>query len=65
MVHGLVATGPNLTTAFTNAVIVEEGAKIAYYVHSILGKTNPIPEAECRLIRQDVVEKYGQKATSK
>jgi L-ribulose-5-phosphate 4-epimerase len=57
--HGLLAVGPDLETAFANAVIVEEGAKVACYAQSI-GKLRAMPEEDCRGLRQWVIEKYGQ-----
>ncbi|QCX34869.1 class II aldolase/adducin family protein [Caloramator sp. E03] len=58
--HGALAVGPDIEIAFTNAVVVEEGAKVAYYAKSI-GKLEPIPQEECRALRKATIEKYGQK----
>lgn len=58
--HGALAVGPDIDTAYTNAVIVEEGAKIAYYARGI-GGLSPIPEEQCRELRKTTIEKYGQK----
>ncbi|MDD2401165.1 MAG: class II aldolase/adducin family protein [Clostridia bacterium] len=58
--HGLLAVGPDIETAFVNSVIVEEGAKTTYYASNI-GKVNIIPEEDCKMLRQWVIEKYGQK----
>jgi len=58
--HGQLAVGPDLATALTNAVIVEEGAKITYYAKS-LGRLNIIPTEECLSIRQWALKRYGQK----
>lgn len=59
--HGLLAVGPDLQTAFTNAVIVEEGAKVTYYARNI-GQLQVIPEKECTALRQWVIKKYGQQS---
>lgn len=58
--HGVLTVGPDIETAFTNAVIVEEGAKIAYYAKGI-GMIYPISEEECISLRKDIIKKYGQK----
>lgn len=58
--HGLLAVGPDLQTAFTNALVTEEGAKIAYFAKN-LGRLNTIPEKECETLRRWMLEKYGQK----
>lgn len=58
--HGLLTVGPDLTTAFTNAVIVEEGAKIAYYAAN-LGQLKPLPADECLRLKEWVHKNYGQK----
>lgn len=58
--HGALAVGPDIDTAFTNAVIVEEGAKVAYYAKGI-GMLYPIPEEQCKELRTTTIEKYGQK----
>jgi L-ribulose-5-phosphate 4-epimerase len=57
--HGVLAVGSSLNVALKNAVIVEEGAKIAYYAQGI-GGAKVLPEAECNLLRKSF-EKYGQK----
>ncbi len=57
--HGVLAVGPDIGTAFTNAVVIEEGAKIAYYAGA-LGTMNTIPKTECQALRQWMIRKYGQ-----
>ena len=57
--HGLVAVGPDLASAFCNAVIVEESAKVTFYAKN-LGKIKVISEAECEAIKKWASEKYGQ-----
>ena len=57
--HGMLAVGKDLTAAFVNAVIVEDGAKIAYYAKEI-GQLQLIPADECRQLQQFADEKYGQ-----
>ena len=57
--HGLLTVGVDLATAFKNAVIVEEGAKVAYYAHNI-GKVKVMPDEECHRLRQWIINKYGQ-----
>ncbi len=58
--HGVLAVGPDLDTAYANSVVVEEGAKIAYFAKQI-GNVKVIPEEECRNLRRIALEKYGQK----
>jgi len=58
--HGVLAVGHNIDTAYANSVVVEEGAKIAYYARQI-GVMRLIPEAECETLRKTNLEKYGQK----
>jgi L-ribulose-5-phosphate 4-epimerase len=58
--HGVLAVGHDIETAFANSVVVEEGAKIAYYARQI-GVMRVIPEDECRSLRKSTLEKYGQK----
>ncbi|KUO63911.1 MAG: aldolase [Gracilibacter sp. BRH_c7a] len=58
--HGVLAVGPDIGTAFANSVVVEEGAKIAYYARQI-GVMRLIPEEECKSLRKGTMEKYGQK----
>lgn len=57
--HGLLAAGPDLDIAFNNDVIVEEGAKIAYFAIP-LGQVKYIPEEECRVLREIALAKYCQ-----
>jgi len=57
--HGLLAVGTDLNKAFMNAVVVEEGAKIAYFTRSI-GEMSIIPQTVCRKVRKWVKENYGQ-----
>ncbi len=58
--HGVLAVGHDIETAFANSVVVEEGAKIAYYARQI-GVMKLIPEEECSALRKNTLEKYGQK----
>jgi len=58
--HGVLAVGKSLDSALANAVIVEEGAKIAFYAQEI-GNVKIIPESECIRLRRWTAEKYGQK----
>lgn len=58
--HGVLAVGPDIESAFANSVVVEEGAKIAYYARQI-GVMRLIPEEECISLRKTTLEKYGQK----
>lgn len=58
--HGLVAVGPDIETAFTYSIIVEEGAKVAFYAKQI-GTLKLIPEEECKRLRKITLDKYGQK----
>ena len=58
--HGVLAVGHDIDTAFANSVVVEEGAKIAFYARQI-GVMKLIPEEECQALRKSNLEKYGQK----
>lgn len=58
--HGVLAVGHDIETAFANSVVVEEGAKIAYYARQI-GMMKLIPDEECSVLRKNTLEKYGQK----
>ena len=58
--HGVLAVGPDIETAFANSVVVEEGAKIAFYARQI-GVMKLIPEEECEALQKSNQEKYGQK----
>lgn len=58
--HGVLTVGPDLKTAFANAVIVEEGAKITYYA-KMMGQLKVLDEKECKTLRKWIIEKYGQK----
>lgn len=57
--HGLLAVGRDLDKAYANAVVVEEGAKIAYLALNI-GKPLAIAKTECRKVRKWVQKNYGQ-----
>jgi len=57
--HGLLTVGSDLDNAFVNAVIVEEGAKIACFAYNI-GEPRLIPKTECRKVRKWVTKNYGQ-----
>ncbi len=57
--HGVLTVGYDLNTAFANAVVIEEGARVAYYVYNI-GGGNIIPEDECQRLREWVLRRYGQ-----
>jgi len=58
--HGVLAVGYDIDTAYGNSVVVEEGAKIAYYARQI-GVMRLIPEDECESLRKTTLNKYGQK----
>lgn len=58
--HGVLAVGRDLDTAYANAVVAEEGAKIAFYARQI-GSIAVIGENECRSLRCIAKEKYGQR----
>lgn len=57
--HGQVTVGASLHTAFINAVMVEDGAQIAYYAQG-LGQVNILPPEECQALRKWMKERYGQ-----
>ena len=58
--HGALAVGADLEKAYSNSVVVEEGAKVAY-IATQLGGMILIPDSECRFLRKTIDEKYGQK----
>ncbi|MDD4146326.1 MAG: class II aldolase/adducin family protein, partial [Clostridia bacterium] len=49
--HGLLTVGSNLKTAFANAVIVEEAAKITYYAKN-MGQLKILDDQECKTLRK-------------
>lgn len=57
--HGVLVVGPNINKAYINAVIIEEGAKVAYYANSI-GGMKVLDEAECENERLAANKGYGQ-----
>lgn len=57
--HGTVSVGKDINEALTNSIIVEESAKKAFYAKQI-GVLSIIPEDECRSIRKNVKNNYGQ-----
>ncbi|NLU41239.1 MAG: class II aldolase/adducin family protein [Firmicutes bacterium] len=59
--HGVLAVGRNMDEAYVNAVVVEEGAKIAFYARHI-GPVCAIGDDECLALRRTAVTKYGQQA---
>lgn len=58
--HGMLAVGENIDKAYANAVIVEEGARIALYAMQI-GGMKIITEQECRELNRQTIENYGQR----
>jgi ribulose-5-phosphate 4-epimerase/fuculose-1-phosphate aldolase len=58
--HGMLAVGENIDKAFANAVIVEEGAKITLFSMQI-GGMKTITEQECKELKRQTIENYGQK----
>ncbi|GAA0731720.1 class II aldolase/adducin family protein [Clostridium oceanicum] len=58
--HGVLAVGNNIDVALANAIIVEESAKVAYFAKNI-GEISELPKDVCLKLRNDVMEKYGQK----
>lgn len=59
--HGVLAVGRTMEEAYVNAVVVEEGAKIAFYAKHI-GPVCAIGEDESAALRRTAVLKYGQQA---
>lgn len=58
--HGVLVVGADIYTAYMNAVIVEEGAKVAYYAQNI-GEMRILDENECAYERESAKKGYGQK----
>lgn len=58
--HGMLAVDENIDKAYANAVIVEEGAKVAF-ISSVIGGMKTITEQECEYLRRRTIENYGQK----
>jgi L-ribulose-5-phosphate 4-epimerase len=58
--HGMLAVGENIEKAYANAVIVEEGAKVTLYAMQI-GGMKTIDDQECKNLRRQTIEGYGQK----
>lgn len=58
--HGMLAVGESIDKAYANAVIVEEGAKVTLFALQI-GGMKTIEEQECKDLRRQTIENYGQK----
>ncbi|HOB91568.1 MAG: class II aldolase/adducin family protein [Bacillota bacterium] len=59
--HGVLAVGPTMDSAYNNAVIAEEGARIALYAN-LIGEAVAISEEECVSLVRIARDKYGQDA---
>lgn len=57
--HGVLVVGKNIINAYVNAVIIEEGAKVAYYANNI-GGMRVLDEDECEHERKEAIKGYGQ-----
>lgn len=57
--HGVLAVGKDLDSAYINAVIVEEGAKVGFYA-KMIGDMKIIPEDECITLHDRISKIYGQ-----
>jgi len=57
--HGLLTVGSDIESAFSNAVVVEEGAKVAYIARQI-GNMNIIHDKECDELHEGTMKYYGQ-----
>jgi L-ribulose-5-phosphate 4-epimerase len=57
--HGVLVVGPTIQAAYTNAVIVEEGAKVAFYANGI-GGMYLLNAEECKEEREAAIAGYGQ-----
>ncbi len=58
--HGMLAVGESIDIAYSNAVIVEEAAKITLLAMQI-GNMKTITNQECDYLRKLTIENYGQK----
>jgi L-ribulose-5-phosphate 4-epimerase len=58
--HGMLAVGENIDNAYANAIIVEEAAKITLYAIQIDGMKT-ITDQECKDLRKQTIESYGQR----
>ncbi|MFA7573492.1 MAG: class II aldolase/adducin family protein [Lutispora sp.] len=58
--HGVVTIGKTLDEAFTNAVVVEDAAKI-YYLAKTLGCVSCIPDDAADELHKGFLDSYGQK----
>jgi len=58
--HGMLAVGESIDIAYSNAVIVEEAAKITLLAMQI-GNMKTITDQECNYLRKLTIENYGQK----
>ncbi len=57
--HGLLAVGNDIAEAFANAIIAEEGAKIAFYANQLKG-AKIFAEEDCTKLKKLAEEEYGQ-----
>jgi ribulose-5-phosphate 4-epimerase/fuculose-1-phosphate aldolase len=58
--HGMLAVGESIDQAYANAVVVEEGAKVTLYAVQI-GGMKTITDQECKNLKKQTMESYGQK----
>jgi len=58
--HGLLVVGDNIGTAYVNATIIEESAKVAFYAIS-LGDMKILNFKQCTIEREAAIAGYGQK----
>ncbi|OGO76865.1 MAG: aldolase [Clostridiales bacterium GWB2_37_7] len=58
--HGMLAVGDDIDKAYANAFIVEEAAKVTMYAMQI-GGMKTITDQECKALRKQTQEGYGQK----
>lgn len=59
--HGALAVGPDMDSAYSSAVVAEEGARVALYAKQI-GEIAVIDKDECAFLISIAREKYGQQA---
>ena len=57
--HGAICVDENIDKAYSNAVVLEESAKVAYLAFT-LGKPNLLSEQIAKTLQKETNENYGQ-----
>lgn len=58
--HGVICADASIDKAFNDALIVEQGAKVAFYAFQ-MGNVNTLDDQMIKYLEEDAKENYGQK----